>query len=217
MNLIRRDKYDIVVMSDGGRLCQLMGVPVEKRQHTIKRLIGTLLLLLTLLLLPATALAIETVPLNLDAVGGSGVSGGAVVTPAGEGTNVTLEIQGLPAGGEARAVMTAGTCAQPGASFATLPNLKADASGKATATGPILFRGTDPVALAAVADGQHVISIQTDKVVACGVIPHLAAVQSPSQLPTTGGAGFELFAVVIAALGFVILASGAILYQRNRS
>ncbi len=186
-------------------------------QQTRRRLLGALLLVTTLLLLPASALAIETVPFNLDPVGQSGVSGGAVLTPAGEGTNVTLEIQGLPAGAEAHAIMNAGTCAQPSASFATLPDLKADANGKATATGSILFHGTEPVALAAVADGQHMISIQTDKVVACGVIPHLAAVSGPSQLPATGGAGFQAFAVVIALLGLGALSGGLILMQRSRS
>ena len=75
---------------------------MKARQQTIKRVIGTLLLVIGLFLLPATALAIETVPLNLDAVDGSGVSGGAVLTPAGQGTNVTLEIQGLPAGADDR-------------------------------------------------------------------------------------------------------------------
>lgn len=188
---------------------------MKRRQRIRIRLLGALLLVVALL--PATALAEEQVPLNLDAVGGSGVSGTALLMPAGEGTNVTLEVQGLPAGADARAVMNAGTCAQPSASFAALPNLKADSSGKATAHGSILFHGTDPVALATIADGQHIISIQTDKVVACGVIPHLAAVGAPSQLPSTGGTGFPQFALMIAALGLVVLSSGLILIRGSGS
>lgn len=190
---------------------------MNRRQQRGKGLLVALLTVIALLLLPATALAIETVPLNLDAVGGSGVSGGAVLTPAGEGTNVTLEIQGLPAGADARAIMTAGTCAQPSASFASLPNLKADSSGKATATGAILFHGSEPVALAAIADGQHVISILTDRVVACGVIPHLAAVSGPSQLPATGGAGFQLLTLAVATLGLGTLSGGLLLIQQSRN
>lgn len=190
---------------------------MKRRQQTGRGWLVAVLTVIAVLLLPATALAIETVPLNLDAVGGSGVSGSAVLTPAGEGTNVTLEIQGLPAGGDARAVMTAGTCAQPSASFASLPNLKADSNGKATATGAILFHGTEPVALATVADGQHVISIQTDRVVACGVIPHLAAVSGPSQLPATGGAGFQLLTLAVAALGLGTLSAGLLLIKHGRS
>ncbi len=191
------------------------------RQQVRKRLLGALLLVMALLLWPAIVSAEEQVPeqvpLNLDAVGGSGVSGTALLTPAGEGPNVTLEIQGLPAGADARAVMNAGTCAQPSASFATLPNLKADSNGKATASGSILFHGTEPVALATVADGQHIISIQTDQVVACGVIPHLAAVTGPSQLPATGGSGFQLFSIAIGALSLAALSSGLILIQLSRS
>ncbi len=192
---------------------------MKTRQHISKRLRGALLLVTALLLWPAIVSAQqvpEQVPLNLDAVGGSGVSGSALLTPAGDGTNITLEIQGLPAGGAAGAVMHGGTCAQPGASFATLPNLKADSSGKATANGSILVNGK-PVALATVADGQHIISVQTDKVVACGTIPHLAAVTGPSQLPATGGAGFQLVSIVIGALGLAALSGGLILIQRSRS
>ncbi len=194
---------------------------MKGRRLTRKSLLGALLLVMALLPWPAIALAQEQieeqVPLNLEAVGGSGVSGTAVLTRAGQGTKVVLEIQGLPAGADARAAMNAGTCAQPSASFAALPNLKADSNGKATATGSILFHGTDAVALETVADGQHIISIQTDKVVACGVIPHLAAVSGPSQLPTTGGGGLELFAVAMAALGLGVFASGLVLIQRSRS
>ncbi len=200
---------------------QLKGVSMKRSQQTIKRVLGMALLVAALLLWPAIALAQgqveEQVPLNLEAVSGSGVSGTAVLTREGEGTKVTLEIQGLPATAEARAVMNAGTCAQPSASFATLPNLKADSNGKATATGSILFHGTEAVALETIADGQHIISIQTDKVVACGVIPHLAAVSRPSQIPATGGSGLELFGGAITALGLGALASGLILIQRSRS
>ncbi len=193
---------------------------MRTRPQTRKGLLGALLLT-ALLLLPATARAQETIPeqvgVNLDAVGGSGVSGTALLIAAGQGTNVTLEIQGLPAGTEAQAAMNAGTCAQPSASFATLPNLKVDSNGKATANGSILFHGTDPVALESVADGQHIISVQTDKVVACGVIPHLAAVSGPSQMPTTGGAGFQLLPLAMTVLGLGALSGGLILLQRSRS
>jgi hypothetical protein len=67
--------------------------------------------------------------------------------------------------------MHANTCTQPSASFAALPKLTADAGGKATATGSILYRDTEAVALATMADGAHIIAIQTGQMVACGVIP----------------------------------------------
>ncbi len=194
---------------------------MKATQRIIKPLLGAVLVM-ALLLVPLSALAQgqveEQVGLNLDAVGGSGVSGSALIKPAGDGTNVTLEVQGLPSGATARAVMNAGTCAQPSASFATLPNLQADSNGKATATGAILFHGTEPVSLATVADGQHIISIATDKVVACGVIPHLAAVSGPSQLPATGGTGQALLGLAVAAaLGLGAIAIGLFLIRRSHA
>ena len=56
--------------------------------------------------------------------------------------------------------MRANTCAMPSASFAALPDLKADATGRATATGSVLFHGTENVALATMADGEHIIAIR---------------------------------------------------------
>ena len=52
--------------------------------------------------------------------------------------------------------MHAGTCAMPSASFAPLPYLKADATGRTTATGLVLFHATENVALATMADGEHI-------------------------------------------------------------
>jgi hypothetical protein len=71
--------------------------------------------------------------------------------------------------------MHAGTCAMGSASFTDLPKLKADATGRATATCPMLFHGTINVALAAIADGEHIIVIHVDRLVACGVIPRPAS------------------------------------------
>jgi len=89
----------------------------------------------------------------------------------GEGAGVALEVVDLPAGADARATMHAGTCDLPSASFAALPDLKADASGRAAAEGAVLFHGTDPVALAPMADGEHVLLVRVEQVVACGFIP----------------------------------------------
>src|SRR5262249_26369381 len=82
-----------------------------------------------------------------------------------------LEVVGLPPLKTASATMHANTCAKPSASFAALPELKADANGKATATGAILYRGAEAVALTTMADGAHIIAIQTGQMAACGVIP----------------------------------------------
>ena len=112
--------------------------------------------------------------------------------------------------------MHANTCAMPSASFAALPDLKADATGKAMTMGSVLFRGTENVALATMADGEHIIAIQqAGQVVACGVIPELASA-SPT-LPMSGTAAFSLVAAIAALLGLCALSLGLFLRQRNRS
>jgi hypothetical protein len=191
----------------------------ERSPHAWTRIVRLAIFLsaLALLSLGGAALAQDRVDVPLTAVGNSGVSGDATLIGAGEATQVTLNVTGLAANAEARATMHAGTCETPGASFAALPNLAADASGNASATGAVLFQGSEDVALQTMADGEHIISISSgDQVVACGVIPNWAAVQGPSQLPTTGGAGFPLLAAITGLVGFAILTAGLLLKQRSR-
>ena len=184
-------------------------------QTTWLRLGGALLV--ALLLLPGMAMAQETVTVRLDPVGESGVSGTATLTAVGEGTNVALDINGLEAGAEARATMHAGTCALPSASFAELPALQADATGRATATGSVLFRGTENVGLATMADGEHIIAIQAGgQVAACGVIPRLESASAPAELPATGGAAFSRTPAIAGVLGLCALSAGLFLRQRHR-
>lgn len=127
---------------------------IRLRHLTRLRLPGTSLIVLVLVLLPGLVMAQETVTVQLDPVGDSQVSGTATLTAAGDGTDVALDITGLAPGTDAQATMQAGTCATPSASFATLPALEADAAGRATATGSVLFRGTENVALATMADSE---------------------------------------------------------------
>src|SRR5713101_4969699 len=143
-------------------------------QVTGLRLPRISLVVLALLLLPGIVMAQEAVTVRLDPVGGSGVSGTATLS-ARDGAMVALDIKGLALGAAARGTMQAGTCAMPSASFATLPDLKADATGRARAIGSVLYHGTENVALATMADGEHIIAIQAGQVwVACGVIPDAA-------------------------------------------
>ncbi len=192
---------------------------MKLRQLTWLHLLGISLIALaiTALFLPGMGLAQEAVTVQLDPMGGSGVSGTATLTAAGEGTNVTLDVKGLAPNTDARATMNANTCAAPSASFAALPDLKADAIGKATATGAVLFRGTEAVALETMADGEHVIAIQAGQVVACGVIPKLAPAAALSTLPATGGAAVPLMAAVAGVLGLCALSAGMALRRRGQS
>ena len=187
-------------------------------QLTWLRLPGIWFLVLVLLLLPGVGMAqeAETVVVQLDPVGGSGVSGTATLSAAGEGTNVALDMGGLAPGTAARGTMQAGTCDVPSASFAALPDLQADAAGRATATGSVLFRGTEDVALETMADGEHIFAIQSDQLVACGVIPKLASASSPpSSLPVTGRALSLVTAVSVGLLGLCVLSGGLFLRRRS--
>jgi len=184
------------------------------RQSTWLRLPGISLVALALLLLPGVVMAQEAVTVQLYPVGESGVSGTATLIAAGDGTNVALDVKGLAPGADARATMHAGTCATSSASFAALPDLKADATGRATATGSVLFRGTENVALAIMADDEHIIAIrQAGQVVACGVIPRLTSASAPPTLPVTGGAAFSLMAATAGVLGLCALSAGLFLLQ----
>jgi hypothetical protein len=176
------------------------------------RLAGTALIALAFPLLPGIGMAQEQVTVQLEPVAGSGVSGTAILTAAGDGTQVALDVEGLAPGATARATMQAGTCAMPSASFAALPDLTADAAGRATASGLVLFHSTENVALTVMADGEHIIAVHTDQVVACGVIPKLAA--APELLPASGGVGPSLLAVALAVLGLCALSAGLSLLRK---
>jgi hypothetical protein len=188
---------------------------VRSRQLTWLRLIGISLVVPVLLLSPGMVMAQEAVTAQLDPVGKSGVSGTATLIAVGGGTNVTLDIKGLAPGMDARATMHAGTCAMPSASFAALPDLKADVAGRATATGSVLFHGAEDVALAVMADGEHIIAIRAGgQVVACGVIPRPAFASAPPALPVTGGTASSFMADTAGVLGLCAL-SAALFLRRG--
>ena len=157
------------------------------------------------------AVAQTTIAVRLDPVGDSNVSGMATLTAEGEGTRVSLDVAGLAPGTQAHATMQAGTCASPGASAATLPSLTADANGKATASGPILFRGTMPVALTGIADGAHSIAVAGPSgVVACGLITRLGASAASDGLPATGASRPWLPAGLLLGAGLLVAGGGVL-------
>lgn len=185
--------------------------------------LSLLLLALALLSSGAIALAQDSVDVSLNPVDNSGVTGTVHLVAAGTGTEATLDITGLDPNAQATATLHAGTCDLPGASFAPLPALTADAGGRATATGSILFHGTEDVALADIADDEHVIVVQAgSRVVACGVIPRLGAANAasapaaaPAELPTTGGLGLPLAPALTVLLGLGAVAAGLRLRARR--
>ncbi len=177
-----------------------------------RRWLGAALLVL-FLVVASTGLAAaqDGVTLQLEPVGGSSVSGTARLTAQGNGTQVSLEVSGLASGSTVRATLQAGTCDTPGASTAALPELTAEASGAASATGPILFRGTEQVALEAIADGAHTITVaNADGVLACGIIPEPGTTGGSAGLPATGM--LTLWMPALLLVGASLLASGAALW-----
>ncbi len=194
-----------------------MGLRFPLNGRALLARLGLALLAVALLSFGGVVLAQDRVDVPLSAVGNSGVSGDATLVASGEATEATLNVTGLPANAEAQASVHAGTCEMPSASFSALPNLTADASGAATVTGPVLFQGSENVALATITDGQHIISIQSGgQMVACGVIPNWAAVQGPSQLPTTGSGAFPVMPAIVGLLGLSVLVTGLFLRERSR-
>jgi hypothetical protein len=177
-----------------------------------------LLAALALLLLPGMVMAQGAVSAELEPVSSSGVSGTARLTAAGAATDVTLDVRGLEPGADALAFLRAGSCDLPSASFAALPDLKADATGRATATGPVLYQGREKVALSTLADGEHIIAIQSGgRMLACGVIPGRAAAWGPATLPHGGAANLAWSPVTAGALGSCAVFAGLLLRRRSRS
>jgi hypothetical protein len=139
--------------------------------------------------------------MRFEPAGGSQVKGAAIVSGAGDGAEVALHVTGLAAGQPAQAALHAGTPGAPSASFAALPDLAVDAAGTGTATGAVLFRGTEGVEMAAVADGGHHIAIsQAGRVVAYGTIPEVDAAANTVGMPRTGRADIQSVMIVLAML-----------------
>ncbi|HEX8600116.1 MAG TPA: hypothetical protein VF952_16560 [Chloroflexia bacterium] len=153
---------------------------------------------------------------------GSKVRGAAILSGTGVegGTTVSLHITGLTPGTPAQATLNAGTRTAPGASAAALPELSVDASGSGTATGRVLFRGSEIIPLADVADGEHIITVsQSGNVVAYGDVPILEGLAlAPVGMPRTGGAAGDAMLLGLALVAVYMILLGVRLTQtRARS
>ena len=159
-----------------------------------------------LLLVALPVLAQEPVEVRLDPTGSLAVRGTAALTATNGGTIATLDIAGLPAGTLAVSQLHAGSCAQPSASFAAMPFVTADTTGRGTATGPVRFRGDQDVPLQTFVDGDHVIVVTGfGLVLACGSIPRVAL------LPAAGEPGLLPPAGLLVALALLVLSGGLLL------
>jgi hypothetical protein len=174
----------------------------------------------TLPFAPDGSIGPAMVVVQIESVGGSKVRGAAIVFGRGtEGdAHVSLHVTGLTQGTAAEATVHAGTCTAPSASFASLPELRVDSSGTGTATGPVLFRGMETVALATAADGDHVISIsQSGRVVACGKITAMEGVPDYMPgMPRTGGSSSQIVLILLAMMAAGLVLAGVRVAKARR-
>ncbi|CAN5640065.1 hypothetical protein BH23GEM6_BH23GEM6_14640 [soil metagenome] len=106
----------------------------------------------------------------MRAVGGSGLSGEATLTEAGQQAQVMVRLMGSRAGATHQGHIHQGTCDNLGSVVAPLQPVTVDAQGTGTST------STVDVAIHAAADGQHLIAYHVaggdpGAPVVCGEIP----------------------------------------------
>jgi hypothetical protein len=110
--------------------------------------------------------------IRLTATPGAHVSASAVIHERGAGTQVRIAIRGLEPRGSVRAIVRAGSCARPSASFASVGAGKVANDGTAHLRAAVLFHGTQPVAWSVVTGGDHTIALVAEgRMAACGAIP----------------------------------------------
>jgi hypothetical protein len=154
-----------------------------------------------------------------EPVGGSQVDGAAILSATGKegGATFSLHVTGLTPGTPAQATLHAGTCSSPSASFARLTELTADTTGRAEASGQVLFRGEESVTLPAIADGEHILAIsQSGKTVSCGWLSRFeSSPTTPSGMPRTGNADLTILVAGLALLGILALSGGLALRRQH--
>lgn len=106
----------------------------------------------------------------LAAVGGSGVTGEAMLTAQGNQTQVMVRLAGAKGAGTHQGHIHTGTCEQPGSVVAPLEPVTTDASGAGSST------KTVDVPASAAMNGQHIIAYHEaggspGAPVVCGAIP----------------------------------------------
>jgi hypothetical protein len=121
----------------------------------------------------ATAAPVETVVLEPIA---SSVKGTATVGVAATGTaaRARFALTGIRPGVLVRAVVLAGTCKRPSASFAAAGAARATADGRARWSARVAIAGS-PVSWTTIADGNQVVTvISGGRTAACAAIPGMS-------------------------------------------
>lgn len=133
-----------------------------------------LILILLMSLVAAACGNAPRVDVSLASVNGSGVSGLALLTAAGNGTTAKVELIGLRPEASYTVRLRAGKVLEPSASFTEIARVTVGSDGRGTAVAPVTFRG-EPIALETVADGTRVLVVELvdGNVVAASEIPAL--------------------------------------------
>ena len=106
----------------------------------------------------------------LDPSAGAKIIASATVTAVAHGTQVTFDVSHVPPHAKLRAVLNAGSCAHPSASFADAGEATSSSAGRATWTSRITFRSM-PVLWRDISGRGHVLILLVNgKAEACGSI-----------------------------------------------
>lgn len=93
------------------------------------------------------------------------------------GTLYEAQFKGLAPDAQCLINLHGGSCAQRGASFTRVSEISSDEKGSSRSSGKLLFRDQDAIEPASIADGAHIIVVQSIKaapprhVAACGAVP----------------------------------------------
>ena len=177
-------------------------------------IVSLVIILLTMGLIATVAGAQQAITIQLGAQNNSGISGTAVLTPMGNQTKVTINVQGSPAGANHPAHIHVGSCPNPGAVVAPLPNVQ---NGMSEAT---VNMSIDQIRGAQHAVNLHKSPQEASVYIACGNVPLAAAAAPAGGMPRTGAGGMsgDLYTDVLITLGGLLLlvAAGVTIISRRR-
>jgi hypothetical protein len=158
---------------------------------------------------PGTASAQQTTSFEFSPIGGSRVTGHALVTADGQGTNISVRLAGLGGNAPSQATLNVGSCAQSSAELWVLNLQWVDERSSGDGSGTVTVGG-HRVAIAALADGQHLVVIRSKpgQAVACASIVASPQVEVPSELLPEGQRQQVMQVNTGAALQMRIFADG---------
>ena len=169
---------------------------------------------LAVALMTQAAAAQSPVTVQISAQNNSGISGTATLTPLGNQTRVTLNLQGTPSGGTHPAHIHAGTCAtldaRPAFPLTSVQNGMSETTVNAS---------IDQLRSTQYAINVHQSPQEASVYVGCGNLPMGGGSAAPAAMPRAGaGGGTTLPTGILASLGgLFLIASGLVYLSRRRA